>query len=263
MITCRATSKHRAAPDEGRAVKAPPLPREHGAWGILLIPFVSATTVAGIWNLPVTLLLGSVLCFYLARTSWLKGDMKWTLTLLAGSIILAVVLISVWSLWWLPVFGAAGLAGAMRKTSHGLNMQLFAVACMTLTAAAAWYAATGAIDRMAWSLWLLNTLYFTGGVFHVKMRVAAAALKRPLNTIGGRWRLGVRNLLYHTAVLVVLIALSLINWWPAGVAMAFVPAWARAVQGAATMSPTLKIRRLGWSEVAHSVVFLALLTATR
>ena len=39
------------------AASKPPMPREHGAWGILLIPFATAVGVAGVWNLPVALLL--------------------------------------------------------------------------------------------------------------------------------------------------------------------------------------------------------------
>ena len=53
------------------------LPREHGAWGILLIPFATAAAIAGVFNAPVALLLASVLSFYLARTSFLKGDYRW------------------------------------------------------------------------------------------------------------------------------------------------------------------------------------------
>ncbi|MBI4299863.1 MAG: YwiC-like family protein, partial [Chloroflexi bacterium] len=43
------------------------IPKEHGAWAMLLVPFVIGAAVAGRWDLKVTLLLVSVLCLYVAR----------------------------------------------------------------------------------------------------------------------------------------------------------------------------------------------------
>ena len=102
------------------------MPREHGAWGILLIPFATAVGVAGIWNLPVALLLVSILCFYVARTSWLKQNYRWTVALLAGSAAFAVPLLIIWKLWWLAAFGVVAVPLAFRKTERGVVMQLIA-----------------------------------------------------------------------------------------------------------------------------------------
>jgi YwiC-like protein len=48
------------------------MPREHGAWGILLIPFVTAVGIAGTWNVQTALSLVSVMYLYVAGTSFLK-----------------------------------------------------------------------------------------------------------------------------------------------------------------------------------------------
>lgn len=220
----------------------PPMPREHGAWGILLIPFATAVGVAGIWNLPVTLLLVSILCFYIARTSFLKQNFRWTVILLAGSAAAALPLLVVWKLWWLTAFGAVAAPLAFRKTERNLAMQLLAVAGLTLTAPAAWYAATGKLDCR---LWLLNGLYFAGGVFYVKMHIASAIERKP----DGRLPV----LLYYGALLGVLA------WWPVG--LAFAPVILRAFVGVARVSPVLRIKRLGWTEVAYSIVFAVSLVA--
>jgi hypothetical protein len=153
----------------------PPLPREHGAWGILLIPFATAVSVAGVFDLKVALLLASVLCFYIARTAFLKQNFPWTIRLLAGSAGCALPLLLVWELWWLAAFGAVAAALAFRKTERSIAMQLLAIAGLTMTAPAAWYVATGKLD---YRLWLLNVLYFAGGVFYVKMHIAAAMARR-------------------------------------------------------------------------------------
>jgi hypothetical protein len=223
---------------------APPLPREHGAWGILLIPFATAVAVAGVWNWPVALLLAGILCFYVARTSFLKQNYRWTAALLAGSAACTVPLLWVWKLWWLAAFGIASAPLAFRKTERSVAMQLLAVAGLTLTAPAAWYAATG---KLEYRLWLLNVLYFAGGVFYVKMHIATAIARRPAQRAA--------TMVYYGALAVVAAF-----WWPVG--LAFVPVIVRAFVGVARLSPVLRIKRLGWTEVAYSLVFAALLIVT-
>lgn len=233
------------------------MPREHGAWGILLIPFATAVGVSGVFDLKVALLLASVLCFYLARTSYLKGSVKWTTILLAGSVAFVVPLVTVWHLWWLAMFGAIAAPLAFRKTERSVTMQLLAVCGLTMTAPAAWYTATGHFDTPALLLWFLNALYFAGGVFYVKMHVAAAIRRGD-----SRIRLGIPVLVYYTALLFVLLALTssgVISFW---VSLAYAPVVLRAFVGVGRLGPTLRIKRLGWTEVAYSLVYAALLTIT-
>lgn len=224
-------------PPAARTVAPPPMPREHGAWGILLIPFATAVGVAGAFDLKVALLLAGVLCFYVARTSWLKKNVPWTATLLTGSIACVTPVIFVWNLPWLAAFGVVAAPLAFRKTERNVAMQLLAVAGLTLTAPAAWYVATGQLD---YRLWLLNALYFAGGVFYVKMHIATAIARKPV----GRAPV----MIYYGA-----LAGMVAWWWPVG--LAFVPVIVRAFVGAARVSPVLRIKRLGWTEVAYSVVF--------
>ena len=245
---------------EDRPVVAKPLatkplmPREHGAWGILLIPFATAVGASGGFDLKVALLLLSVLSFYVARTSYLKRNMKWTTILLVVSVACVLPLLFVWHLWWLAAFGAIATPLAFRKTERSVTMQLLAVCGLTLTAPAAWYAATGTLTSRAWLLWILNVLYFGGGVFYVKMHVAAA-IRRGNSKI----RLGAPVLVYYAALMCVLLAMALshvISWW---VLAAYAPVVARAFVGVGRLGPTLRIKRLGWTEVAYSLVYALVL----
>src|SRR3990170_2794312 len=43
------------------------LPKEHGAWAMLLVPFVIGFAAGGGWGTPVFLLLGIILSFFVAR----------------------------------------------------------------------------------------------------------------------------------------------------------------------------------------------------
>jgi hypothetical protein len=65
--------------------------------------------------------------------------------------------------------------------------------------------------------------------------------------------------LYGVALLFVL-ALALADVVSSRVLLAFAPAAARAVIGVGRLASPLRVKRLGWSEVAHSLVFGALLT---
>jgi hypothetical protein len=256
-------------------VTKPPMPREHGAWGILLIPFATAVGVTGVFDLKVALLLTSVLCFYIARTSYLRivaalakrgglegprlttaatAATRWLAMLLAGCMVCVVPLMFVWHLWWLAAFGAVVAPLAFRKTERSVTMQLLAVCGLTLTAPAAWYTATGHLGTPALLLWLLNMLYFAGGVFYVKMHVAAAMRRG-----GSKIRLGTPVLVYYTALLCVLLALAssgVISFW---VSLAYAPVVLRAFVGVGRLGPTLRIKRLGWTEVAYSLVYAVVL----
>ena len=217
-----------------------------------MIPFATAAGIAGVFNEPVALLLASVLCFYLARTSFLKGDYRWMTGLLVGSLIAALPVVFLWHRWWLIAFGAGVAPVAWRRTARTLALQLAAVAGLTLTAPVTWYVATGSLGWPAWQLWLLNTLYFAGRVLYVKMHTAAA-MQRSVN----RLRLGTPTLVYHGALAVVAT-----GWWPVG--LAFVPAIIHALVGVVRLTPVLRIKRLAWTEVAASAVFgLSLIAVMR
>ncbi len=277
------------------------MPREHGAWAVLLIPFATAVGVSGVFDVKMVFLLASVLCFYVARTSYLKEivaagsprkpsgrglrsvaptgrarethssdapvkgaatGIRWTVILLGGSALCAAPLLFIWKLWWLAAFG--GVAGllAFRKTERSIAMQLLAVAGLTLTAPAAWYAGTGHLGTRALLLWLLNALYFAGGVFYVKMHVAAAIRRKLIQSPVEKLRHGAAVLAYHLGLVVVLLALAssgVVSFW---VSLAYAPVVLRAFVGVGQLEPALRIKRLGWTEVAYSLVYAAVLVAT-
>jgi hypothetical protein len=224
----------------------PPLPREHGAWGILLIPFGIATAVTGAWEGRQALLLASVLMLYLARASWLRQQSAWMWGLLAGSVVCGVLLVWLWRLWWLPAVAVVAVAAGFRKTRPDWAMQWVAVGGLTLTAPAAHYVARGNWEAAAAQLWALNWLYFAGGVLYVRMHIATAIARQP------RGRAAVCG--YHLALL-----LPALTWWPVG--WCLLPAVARAWVGAARVRPAVRLARLGWTEVGHSLVFAVLAVA--
>lgn len=83
-----------------------PLPREHGTWAILLVPFLTATTIAGIPSPAVGVALAAVLLAFLARAGWGAGRLgqpfpvRWLgWSEVAHSLVFAVLLVVAFRLW--------------------------------------------------------------------------------------------------------------------------------------------------------------------
>jgi hypothetical protein len=67
--------------------------------------------------------------------------------------------------------------------------------------------------------------------------------------------LGAATLGYYTALPAILLALvssGVVSFW---VSLAYAPVVLRAFVGVGRLGPALRIRRLGWTEVAYSLVY--------
>jgi hypothetical protein len=151
----------------------------------------------------------------------------------------------------------SGLQPAAEKRS--LAAELLGVALLSLGAPAAWIAERGALDAHGSLVWLLNLLFFTGGVLYVKYRVRGVLAHRPFERWQERCAFAWPVFAYH-----LLLALFLASWvWvesqPLAILIAFVPAILRAHALLLHLGQRFPIRRLGWTEVAHALLFATLL----
>lgn len=295
------------------------LPREHGAWGVLLIPFLATAAIARRADAPVVLTLVAVFLFYLARHPLelllapqarryyrdqgpRPGDeppevketrvgiavppralLGWFLIYGAAGIVVALPLLLVFHRYGLLILGgvAAGFLVLRvellrQRAERSLLGEWLAVPGLTLSAPTAWVAATGVLDATAVLLWLLHTLFFSSGIFYVKFRIRALQQKRPLATFWGRVVFARDLIGYHLLMLVFAASVVHIGWassfevaprgpehWaPWIAALPFLPAALRALARVIWFGGRFEIKRLGWTEVAHSVVFGALLVLT-
>ncbi|MFQ6058165.1 MAG: YwiC-like family protein [Anaerolineae bacterium] len=258
------------------------LPREHGAWAMLLIPLLVGLGVAGRLDAPGLLFAGAALALFLARypmTCMMKRPRLrrerawwgWTLVylLLAGGFTLP--LLSRYGRWGLvAIVGVAGLlmiaylVGVARRAEMTVGGEWLGIAGLTLAAPGAYYAATSALDRTALLLWPINLLYFGGTVFYIKLKVREQP-RRPAPE--GLWQKlvhGRATILYHLFAIGVVLALASLGWVPALVPVAFAPCLAKALRGALTWGGRPHMVRLGLIEVFHAVAFgLLLLLAYR
>src|SRR5262247_3466589 len=154
------------------------LPKEHGAWAMLYVPFILGVAVAWRVNWPVLLLLLSATAVFISRESLLvywraraRGRDaveagKSFLLYLALAAAFGAPLILAFGLIWLIPLGLIGAAlllingrQATRMEERGTTGEIMAIAGLTMTAPAAYYAAGGRWEMAAFRLWMLSALY--------------------------------------------------------------------------------------------------------
>lgn len=257
------------------------IPREHGAWGLLLVPLLTgaaAGVIEGGRALPVLLLTIAALALFWMRTpveSWLGTTPMRAQTReekrVIGRIVLTLAVVSVIALaalFWggqnsylLLLGGIAAVAFAFqaflklagRKTR--MLAQIVGAIGLTSTAPAAYYVATGHIGTIGWLLWIVNWLFAGDQIHFVQVRIQCARAANWAEKVSrGRY-----FLIGQTALIVLLIGISRLGWLPALALLAFVPIVARGTAWFFSKPTPLAVRRLGWTEVGFSLSFGILL----
>jgi hypothetical protein len=268
-----------AAPQRARLLV---FPREHGAWGILLVPLV-----AGAWlgYQPgrlgaLALFTLAVLAVFLLRTpleAWLgrgvlrpQSDSERALVRRASAAYAVMVLLAGGALLrvtepagLLPLAAAAAAAGVAqsllqrRRREQRVPAQAAGALGLAATAPGAYYVAAGALDATAFLLWAVSWLFAVHQIHYVHLRLAAAraASRREKLRLGCGF-LAAQPLLAAAVVLAALAAQS-----SPLLAVAFVPALARAAAWFLAAPAPLAVHRLGVTELAHNLLFGALVIA--
>ncbi len=260
------------------------IPREHGAWGLLLVPIVtgagaafrqcshifplillSAAALALFWlRTPAESLLGT--SAMRAQTSEESRTVKLAIVVLGGIAALALCAL-LWAgknadLWPLGAFVAAAFVAQalLKKLGRRARMLSQIVGTIGLTAAApaAYYVITGSFNATAWMLWLANILFAGDQIHYVQLRLHTAKIEGFRAKLAQGWAFALGQA-FMTAVLTLACMSRLM---PAIVSLAFAPllfrGWFYFVQ---EPSPLI-VRRLGWGELKHATAFCILFIAT-
>lgn len=244
---------------------------------MLAVPFVCAAAVAGNWNLPVLLAGIGCLGVFLLRgsmdaqggwESW-KDPAHLRLAGAAGAAgLVLVVAYARHELVWVAAAGAVLYAVQQRLVARhaenavekrSLAAELTGVAALSLVAPCAWIAARGRLERPGVELWLLNLLFFWGGVLYVKYRVRGLRAHRGFLALGERLRFAWPVFVYHVLLGALLVCWTVLEARAAAVLVAFTPGMLRAGSLLFQLGRRFPIRQLGWTEVVQAVVFAALL----
>lgn len=238
------------------------LPRQHGAWSVLLLAYVLGLAVGGP-NPPALLLLPPLIAALPLRHTallWLRAGSSgrrrplavWLAVYGLVLILSGALLVGVYGRWLLlppgALAGAVGLASAgleQRRLDRTLGAELLGMVGLSLVVPATVYAASGEFGAATFGLWLLAALDFSGSVFQVRFIAR-----------GGK---GVVSVIFHLLALGGAGAMGVLGFAPPLAALSLVPAALRAVWAAAVpggRQPT--IRRLGFEELGYAAVFVLL-----
>lgn len=256
---------------------APPVPREHGAWAVLYGPFLIAVAVTLKFNLDTLVLLVTISALFLAHEPFAKlvrvskhgvrADLqrhwqKWLAIYLLSAAIGVAYLLAFRAMWFLVPFGAGSalllavhLWLTSKRQERFLPGELIGVVGLTATGPVACAVNQGGVDGTVFMIWLLNILYFASGIFYVKMRVSRFLKKHEFVA-----RL-THSAIYHTLVVLVLVLLSQMGLIPAVLALAYAPMLGRAAWYMFWPEKKLNIRRIGYTEVGFTLLFIFAITA--
>lgn len=259
-------------------------PREHGAWGILLVSLFTgaAAGLSSAQNLPqlcwLTVAVVAAFCLrtplenslpaspFRARTA---AERRWVMA--AGAAYAFCAVFAVWmlarggalNLLWKPGLAAVGLfalQAAIKRAgrAHRTPGEVVGAFGLALTAVAGWAVATGQMNAQAVSLWILNGLFAAIQIIYVQFRIRAAR--------GGEWLANAssrrRFLAGEAFVFLLLIAGARAGLMPALALAAFMPILLDVAAWSLRAAPRpLEIRRLGRTQLAHSILFGLLLIA--
>jgi len=257
------------------------IPREHGAWGMLLVPLATGAIVAartGVNFAGLTLFIVAAMSLFWLRTpveSWLgtsaikaqsASERKLVARAIVGIGIVAalsvLVLLRSEQVRGLLIVGiVAGLAFAgqaeVKKLGRKGRMpaQVIGAIGLTSTAAGAYYVTAGHLDRIAIALWLANWLFASDQIHFVQVRIRSARAA----TFRDKLTHGLPFLLAQGA----LVAAVLFSWrlglFPAIAAVAFLPVLLRGILWFLREQQPLDVHKLGFSELRQALAFGALL----
>ncbi len=259
-------------------------PREHGAWGMLLVPLVTgaaAGLLAGGRLAPVALLTTAVLALFWLRTpveSWLGSGAIRVQTEHELQLVRSVALplatlagVSLSTLFWQgknrELIGIGMIAGVaftaqifLKKLGRTTRMaaEFVGALALTSTAPAAYYVATGRLDGRAWMLWLVNWLFAADQIYFVWLRIRGARAKE----LGEKFKIGWSFLAGQMILAGILALADDLGWLPELALLAFAPVLFRGFVWFAKRPQPLIVRHLGWTELAHALVFGLLLSVS-
>jgi hypothetical protein len=253
------------------------LPREHGAWGMLLVPLVTGAAAGNphgeriIW---VLLFAATALGLFCLRTpveaglgiSALRpqndGERKliyYSIYIYASVVSSALAVLILWARpYGLLLLGAVAaivflLQAVLKQLGREtrMNAQLTGAIALSSTAAGAYYLATGHFGPTAVIIWLANWLFAANQIHFVQLRIHSARTVTPREKL----RQGRRFLLHQAGSLLLLGLIWRAGWLPGLILVAFGPLFVRGFAWFLESSRPLQVNRLGVSELLYAIVF--------
>ncbi len=246
------------------------LPREHGAWAMLLMPFLLGAT-AGRARWPALLLLVSVLFLFTASRPMelalqgRSGAMARVVAYAAVGSAAGSALLLVYGRWMLlPIGAAAGLVLSAQLILRRMRLdrtwpaRLASIAALSATGPAAFYTATGTLDERALAVWALCFLYSGASVFYVRLFYHQPDKQKRKSPLESRLRAERQMIAYVAVAFGAAAALAVARLAPPLGLAALLPLALKVVLGCRRRDSRASLRQIGFAELGHSTLFLVL-----
>ncbi|MGG1761333.1 YwiC-like family protein [Parageobacillus toebii] len=226
------------------------VPKQHGAWAMLIIPFVLGAYAGGLTWLHLPLFVGWFFLYLATYPLLMAVKLKRTQEYMwsfYGYTAIAAVILAI-CLWYVPslfYFGAAmlpffliNLSYAKRKQERAFWNDVAAIIVFCVAGLASFYVGHGELTIEAFELAAFCFLFFLGSTFYVKTMIREK--KNPMY----KWL----SWGYHGILMIALVVIG----YPLFV-LAYVPSVVRAVY---LYGKSLPIMKLGILEIANAAYFL-------
>ncbi|MBT5872840.1 MAG: YwiC-like family protein [Candidatus Latescibacteria bacterium] len=254
----------------------PPIPHEHGAWFMLLIPLsIPFMATDAIPLQPALALLLVALSAFMGQNAFRlaskprrrPGHLFWLAIYAIALAIGVTTLIIIFGYHEIILIGTIGfsiylVAILIGRRSRGrfdrsITGEVMGVAALALTAPASHLIIHRELSPIAWIIYAVAVIYFISGVVFVNMLLTGARVPGVLGS-QRKLKIGAINGAYHTVLL--LSATILILWTPSWtnvfLLLAFVPVVVRSFHGWATLTTELPaLAKVGIREAVYSVWF--------
>jgi hypothetical protein len=262
-------------------LKAMVVPREHGAWGMLLVPLATGAVVAtagGVDVLSLVLFVVAALVLFWLRTpveAWLgttpikaqSRQERRTVVTVSGLLVL-VALGAIAALFDRGLSRGLLLIGAVSAIAFAIQAlvkrlgrsgrmpaQIIGAVGLTSTAAGAYYVCSGGIGRTGLALWLTNWLFAADQVHFVQAKIRG-------NRLTGATEKLRQNAGFLLGQVFLVAAIGLLTYrglFPKFTLLAYVPVLVRGFLWYVEHPKPLDVHKLGFSELKHALVFGVLL----
>lgn len=268
------------------------LPREHGAWGMVALPFLAGLLVAGEWapwrslaallavfsvfllRAPLTVLWGSRRSRLLGPRAVTHPDSRSArITLgicLAGAVACGGILLA--NLPWLPLLVLGGGGGALlvasvfftvRNAQRSLLVQLLGAVGLTSSSLVAYLAVSGRLEAVAFVLWGMSATNAGASILVVRARLESIIAQRQPKS-GPLSKNYFRRAAAMQAVLWSVLGVLALAGRPS-LMLPFLPGslwhgW-ELWQFHSNKGLRLSLRRVGWLQLGASLAFYFLLVA--
>ena len=256
-----------------------PLPREHGAWAMLVVPWAVGCALGGGITIHSVLVVVGALALFVAQhrlADWYRSHRsptrrgeRTTVTSLALLTALGLGALAP-PLAALPLPVSSVLAGAAALATlasmlllhahrdHGLPGQALGALGLSLTAPAAYLASGGLHGRVALALWVVNASFFLWGVFYVNLQILVRSRHRALPHLAGRFACAAPTLGANLALALVVVLAVRSGGFSMLALAAFAAPVLQSLAGVATLHRPAALRHVGMTLLAHSLAFALL-----